>query len=90
MESLIKYLNCGNIYYLKGVNALDFKVRAFKDIYEKIIPFFIDYPLHGVKILNYFYFIKAAEIIKTKGHLTEKGLNEILLLKGKMNSLRSY
>ena len=90
LESLVKYLDCGNIYYLKGINALDFKVRAFKDIDEKIIPFFIYYPLHGVKLLNYFDFVKAAEIIQTKGHLTEKGLSDILLFKGKMNSLRSY
>jgi hypothetical protein len=65
-----------------------FRVRVFDDIKTKIIP--ETHSLYGVKALNLQDFIKASEIMSTKGHLTEKGLNEILLLKNNMNKQRSF
>ena len=51
----------------------------------KILPFFIRYPLVGVKSENWSDFGKAAAIIKTKAHLTEGGVNEIIEIKSGMN-----
>lgn len=50
MESLITYFNCGNVY--KNQNVLNYQVEAFSDIENKIIPFFIKYPIIGVKVLK--------------------------------------
>jgi hypothetical protein len=55
---------------------------------EKIIPFFDKYPLQGDKSLDYADFKRAAAIIKAKGHLTEEGFNQILVIKSLMNKGR--
>ena len=46
MRSLIKYLDCGNIYQKEQV--FYFRVRKFQDIVNKIIPFFKNYPIVGL------------------------------------------
>jgi hypothetical protein len=40
MMSLAKYLDCGNIYTKSSSAVVDYKVKKFADIAEKIIPFF--------------------------------------------------
>jgi len=49
MESLVKYLDCGQIYRKSSVDVVDYEVKKLSDITEKIIPFFKKYPLKGVK-----------------------------------------
>ena len=51
MRSLVKYLDCGNIY--KNGNAFDFRVTKTDDIVNKIIPFFKEYPILGVKAFDF-------------------------------------
>ena len=50
-----------------------------------IIPFFNLYPLFGAKALNLADFIKVVDILKTKGHLTDAGMEIILKIKAGMN-----
>lgn len=59
----------------------------FHDIVNKIIPFFDEYPVSGVKVKDFQKFKEAAALIKSKAHLTKKGLDKILL-KSRMNSKR--
>lgn len=73
---------------LRGEGAISFNVAKFSDICEKVIPFFDKYPLQGVKALNYADFLKAVNIMKAKGHLTQEGLDQILLIKYGMNKGR--
>ena len=86
MKSLIKYLNCGYIYKIGEI--LIFKVTKFDDIAHKIIPFFKNHKIQGVKAKDFNDFCNAAEIIKEKGHLTLEGLNKIRELKQGMNRQR--
>jgi len=44
--------------------------------------------LIGVKKKYYLDFLKVAELMKTKKHLTDEGLNEILIIKNNMNKNR--
>jgi hypothetical protein len=44
-------------------SIVEFRVSSFKDIINKIIPFFEQFPLQGVKSLDYADFCKAAKII---------------------------
>ena len=53
----------------------------FSDIYETIIPLLHKYPLVGSKQQDYLDFVKVAELIKTKEHLTAEGLEKIKLIK---------
>lgn len=86
MERLIDYFDCGHIKKKsKLISALDFTVTNFKDLDQKIIPFFKKYPLEGTKALNFDDFCKVAEIVKAKTHLTNEGLDKIINIKAGMN-----
>lgn len=75
------------IYYTKTSVAI--QIVNTSDILNKIIPFFDQYKIKGIKELDYIDFKKVAEIIKDKGHLTEEGFNNILKIKQGMNLNRN-
>jgi hypothetical protein len=85
IKSLVSYFDCGQCYIPKGYNHIDFLVRKTSDIYTKIIPFFNEYPLQGVKAEDFVDFCKVADIKKSKGHLIMEGLEEIRKIKEGMN-----
>lgn len=89
IEGLISYLGCGRSFTQSKYDMVHFIVTKFSDITEKIIPFFNQHPVIGIKGEDFADFCKAAEIIKTKGHLREEGLKEIIKLKGLMNKGRN-
>ena len=72
LKLLIEYFDCGNIY--KNRDAFYFRVTKYQDIVEKIIPFFQKYPIRGVKALDFVDWCWAAELMKSKKHLTAEGL----------------
>lgn len=82
-EYFKNYFDCGKIQ--KGPNSVYFSVTKFKDLEEKIIPFFQKYPLLGSKYQEYLDFIKIYLLVKNKSHLTELGLNQIREIKLGMN-----
>ena len=86
MERLVSYLDCG--FISERGDILDFQVTKFRDIADKIIPFFEKYPIIGVKLDNYNDFCKVAKLVENKEHLTVEGLEKIKLLKSNMNTLR--
>ena len=86
MKNLIEYLDCGKVYKYK--NIVEFQVTKFSDLTDKVLPFFIKYPIQGIKFKDFEDFCQAVEIIKNKGHLTVKGLNEIYKIKENMNTGR--
>nr|QBM31520.1 hypothetical protein [Arthrobotrys musiformis]QBM31596.1 hypothetical protein [Arthrobotrys musiformis] len=87
--SLVKYLNCG-ITYKHSENAIVFNVSKISDITQKIIPFFLKYPILGEKSKDFEDFCKIAEMMEKKGHLTEEGLNKIREIKSGMNRGRNH
>lgn len=83
IKSFIEYFGCGRIKEEKLI--INFIVSKFSDIENIIVPFFKQYPLQGNKALNLADFCKAVERIKTKSHLTNAGMEEILKIKSGMN-----
>ena len=83
MRSILKYLDCGGIS--KNRTWLDIKVTKYRDISEKIIPFFKKHQIIGVKARDFEDWCKAAELMKQKKHLTLEGLEEIRKIKAGMN-----
>ena len=79
----IIYLECGNL--TKDRDSYSFRVTKFKDIAEKIIPFFKKYTIHGVKALDFADWCEVAEMMKQKKHLTAEGLEKIKKIKEGMN-----
>lgn len=89
IKSLIKYLDCG-LYQqpIGNRDTVEFVVNSNSSHVEKIIPFFHKYPIIGVKSLDFSDFCKVADIIKLKGHTTKSGLEQIIAIKGMMNTKR--
>lgn len=85
----MSYLSCGYYYASKGRDCGDFLAIRFPDISSKIIPFFKEYPLQGVKANDFADFCKVAELMRSEAHLTKDGLEEIKQIKSGMNKGRS-
>ena len=87
LKGIAKYFSCGRIEK-RNKEACDFTVNSLKDLHDKIVPFFMEFPLQGSKLLNFQDFNKIIKIMKVKGHLTEKGIQEIKNIKATMNTTR--
>ena len=86
IKSLREYFGCGAVH--PDRDTFNFLVTKFSDIRSKIIPFFAEYPVQGVKFKDYLDWCKAAELIENKDHLTQKGLDQIRKIKDGMNTGR--
>lgn len=60
MNSLIKYLKCGNLQVNSENSAVYFVVTKLGDITDILIPLFNKYPLQGTKKLDYADFVKIS------------------------------
>lgn len=89
LKSLVDYLDCGCYQLWQGKNWGNFIVTKFSDITDKIIPFFDKYHILGVKSQDYVDFKRVVVLMKTKGHLTTEGLEQIKQIKSGMNRGRS-
>jgi hypothetical protein len=65
-------------------------VTSYQDIKSIIIPFFQKYPIQGSKKRDYLDFCKAAELKEKKAHLTQEGLDKMVLIKSGMNRGRDH
>ena len=72
----------------KSKKMLYFKLKTILILKKKLYPFFNDYPIQGIKSLDFADFKKVAEIIKNKDHLTIEGLAKIREIKNRMNTKR--
>ena len=88
LKSFISTLKCGRYITKSGYG--EFIVEKFTDVFDKVIPIFEEFKLHGIKSKNYEDFKKAALFIKNKQHLTREGLDQIKKIKGGMNKNRIY
>lgn len=88
MQKLTVLLGCGKVFKRSNQDKVDFIVRKFEDLVEKVIPVFNNIPLQGVKSKDFSDFLNAVEIIKAKEHLTCNGLNELRKIKKGMNKGR--
>ena len=86
LERIQKFFGCGAIYINRRYdnhkeNIYRYCVRNFKDINEKIIPFFKANPLLTYKKNDFELFCKVVKMIKMRQHLTADGLTIIRELK---------
>lgn len=85
LKSLVGLLGCGKYYPRNGYNLGDFCVISNDDLINKIIPFFDKYPIVGAKRQDYLNFKRITELMITKAHLTNEGLDQIRQIKAGMN-----
>jgi len=79
---------CGSHSVVDKSGIAIFKVRNIPDLTKKIIPFFEEYKIQGIKAKEFKDFKEASILIKSKLHLTKEGLEKILLIKLRMNFKR--
>lgn len=89
MESLIEFLGCGRCSSASTRKEVNFIVSTYSEISKIIIPLFQEYPLLGFKQKDFLDFVKVADLIKSKDHLTKEGLSIVMDIKNKMNQRRS-
>ncbi len=85
MRSIVEYLGCGTYYPSPTIDIGVFIVAKFAENLNKIIPFFDENSIIGIKSLDFADFKQVAELIKNKSHLTKSGLEKILSIKAGMN-----
>jgi hypothetical protein len=90
MELLMncKYLGAGKIYKYSKFPAIHYNISNFSFLINKLIPLFEQYPLHGIKRLDFLDFCKVAKLITEQKHLTIEGFNLIKKIKEGMNTGR--
>ena len=71
-------------------NSANLQITKYSDIVNVIIPFFNNYPILGMKSLDFEDFKKVCSIVKSKKHLTPEGIKTILEIKSNMNQNRIY
>jgi len=87
LKMLSIQLNCGTIQDNSESVGI-FQCKKLSDIETKIFPFFKNYPLQGVKLLEYEDFCKAFNLMLNKEHLTEEGLIKTREIKSVINYIR--
>jgi len=89
LASFVEIFGCGAIYnQSRSGNVQDFMITSLSHITDKVIPFFLAHPLQGAKKKEFTDFIKVAELMKIKAHLTKEGLEKIRGIKSGMNFQR--
>jgi hypothetical protein len=85
LETYVNYKN-----FSTAEKSVSLQFTKISDIINKIIPFFENYQIIGIKSLDFSDFKKVADKVNTKQHLTKKGFNEILNIKSSMNNRRPW
>jgi len=75
----------GTITIRNNSDVADFVVGSVGDLVNKVIPFFLKYPLITHKRADFIIFCKIVELINQKEHLTLEGIQKIVNLKASMN-----
>ncbi len=86
LEEIKNFFQCGSIFINRRYdnhkeNIYRFCVRSFKDLDEKIIPFFKQNQLKTQKVKDFELFCKVVEMMRNRQHLTTEGLELIKQLK---------
>ena len=79
-----------SIHCNESNNTSLLQIKNNFDVNNKVIPFFNEYPILGVKKLDFEDFKKVAELVKNKEHLNAEGLNKIIKIAKGMNLNREW
>ena len=85
LHKIKKFFSCGVVRVNHG-DRMEVRIRDFKCLKEKIIPFFEKYKLNTQKKFDFLKFRKIILLIDRGEHLSEKGINKIYQIAEKMNT----
>jgi hypothetical protein len=72
------FLKSGIFKNRKNQPCVEIIVTRLSDINKIIIPLLQEYPLQGMKLQDYQDFVKVADLMRNKTHLTPEGLDQVL------------
>jgi intein-encoded DNA endonuclease-like protein len=80
LKQIQRALACGKIYHMKG-GQVSVGIQNINDLFEKVVPFFIKYPLRAKKKNDFNLWCKALEIVyKNKCNKTSCSVQDSLRL----------
>lgn len=82
------YFECGKYYLSKDGRHGDYIVSSPSHLAEKILPFFHQHKIIGIKEQDFLDLCEVIELIKAKKHLTPEGLDRVRQIKGGLNKSR--
>ncbi len=88
MELIIHYLGAGRLERDSRKPVLYLVITKFSEVNQIVIPFFNQYPICGIKHLDYLDWCRIANLIESGAHLTNEGLAEIRRIKDGINTGR--
>gem|GEM_PF-305012 len=88
MELIMNYLGAGRLERDSRKPVIYVVINKISDINQIVIPFFNQYPICGIKHLDYLDWCKIANLIESGAHLTNEGLAEIQRIKNGINTGR--
>ena len=80
-----QFFGVGRIKLRKNKSSAIYYVASLNDLIDIIIPHFIKYPLLTKKYADFLLFKMVVELMKTKNHLNEIGLQKIINIRASMN-----
>ena len=83
---LQKHFNCGGVRYSKKDQNYKYEVRSIKDLIQKIIPHFENYPLLTSKKKDFEVFKEICRLVYSNQHKNSDGLKRILELSANINT----
>jgi hypothetical protein len=82
---LQEFFACGSIVSKNNRSEVSFRVNSFHDLTNFVIPHFVNYPLLSQKSADFYLFKQIVNLINTKVHLTDVGLQQIINIRASMN-----
>lgn len=86
----IKSNKVNSVHCNEKSNIALLQIKSTSDINNKIIPFFTEYPILGIKALDFEDFKQVADLVKNKQHLNIEGFNLIVKIVNNMNLDRNW
>ena len=74
IELIMNYLGAGRLERDSRKPVIYLVINKISDINQIVIPFFNQYPIFGIKQLDYLDWCKIANFIESGAHLTTEGL----------------
>ncbi len=87
LQRIRVYFGCGTIRYNASDTTYKYEVRSLKDLCERIIPHFEEYPLQTSKSLDFDLFVQVCLRMQRLEHRSRAGIEEILAIAYTMNNL---
>ena len=84
LHAMKAYFGCGVVRSNHG-DRMAFRVRDKKLLLQRIVPFFIKYPLKSKKRMDFEKFHQVLKIMEVGDHLSEEGVLKIRNISSQMN-----